>query len=106
MTMHSTYPNKYVVRDNDRVYITFDGKDYEAYEDWLFRAVVSFGIGNAIPVDTYISMPVSKRIAADGAGHVELNGTEFMLTLKAKRYLEAVEIMKARASDGRTERRD
>lgn len=91
------------IDDTARLEVLIDKKDNEPYEDWLMRNVIKYGIGNPVPLTEYLDMPMTKRIAANSVGHTTMEG---QFTTKARKYLEAVEIMKAREADGSIVRRD
>ena len=80
-----------VVMIDDRMPNTYQYKYYDrqVYDVWLLGLMVGFGVGNVIPQDTWIGLPISKTIAAEGAGHI----TDHKLTDKAVRYLKIVEQM-------------
>lgn len=91
------------IDDTMDVAVSIVSRDPEPYEDWLMRMIIEFGVGNPIPAMTYNKYPYSKRLAAKAIEHTT---TGNRITEKAKRYLEAVEIMKAREQDGSGARGD
>ena len=86
--------------------ITIANKDPEPYEDWLMRMVILHGVDTAIDNLVYLGFPLSKRMVCDAANHIGLAQGGFMFTDKARRYLDAIEIMRAREQDGRIVGRD
>lgn len=77
------------INDAENTGYVIRNKDHQPYDDWLMGLLVSFGVDKAFTAATWISLPVSKVIAAEGAGHI----TDHKLTDKAVRYLKIVELM-------------
>lgn len=78
-----------VINDAENTGYVIRNKDPLPYDDWLMGLLVSFGVDKSLTATTWISLPVSKLIAAESAGHI----TDHKLTDKAVRYLKIVELM-------------